>query len=242
MQPKAKICLALDVDELERVSFFVNELRDVVDVFKVGLQLYCKYGNSVIKQIKKYDSKIFLDLKFLDIPNTVANACRVVTSLGVDIINVHALGGLDMMRAASEAAQEESRKLGIEKPQVIGVTILTSIDDKILNEEIKISGNVESQVIHLARLAQKSGLDGVVASPLETKQIRKTCGENFLIVTPGIRPSFSQKDDQKRTLTPAEAVLSGSNILVIGRPIYAALNPRQIVDSLREEINNVQTN
>lgn len=238
MGSKAQLCLAIDVDEIKKVSFLVKELKNCVDIFKVGLQLYCKYGNKVVEKIKNTGAEVFLDLKFLDIPNTVANACRAVTKLGVNIINVHALGGMDMMRAASDAVREESEKLGINKPKVIGVTILTSIDKAILNKEIKIAGDVEKQVIHLSRLAKKSGLDGVVASPLETKKIRKACGADFLIVTPGIRPTFSTKNDQKRVLTPYQAVLNGANILVVGRPIYAAANPCYVAEIIMKEITN----
>lgn len=236
MKSKAKICLALDVDSIDDVSFLIKELKNSVPIFKVGLQLYCKFGNKVVEKIKKAGVELFLDLKFLDIPNTVANACRVVTNLGVDIINIHAIGGMEMMKAAKDAVYEEADKKGIRPPKLIGVTVLTSIDKLILNREMRILGNVNKQVLHLAKIARQAALDGVVASPLETKLIRKACGEEFLIVTPGIRPAFTLKDDQKRILTPRQAILEGSNILVIGRPIYANQNPRKAVEEIVKEI------
>lgn len=237
MKREAKICLALDVDSLEDVSFLIRELKNSISIFKIGLQLYCKFGNKIVEKIKNAGVEVFLDLKFLDIPNTVANACRVVTNLGVDIINIHAIGGMEMMKAARDAVYEEANKNGIRPPKLIGVTVLTSIDKMILNKEMRISGGVNKQVLHLARLAQEATLDGVVASPLETKLIRKVCGEEFLIVTPGIRPAFTLKEDQKRILTPRQAVLEGSNILVIGRPIYASQNPRQAAAEIVKEIS-----
>ena len=238
MKREAKICLALDVDSLEDVSFLIRELKNPISIFKVGLQLYCKFGNKIVEKIKKAGVEVFLDLKFLDIPNTVANACRVVTNLGVDIINIHAIGGMEMMKAARDAVHEEANKNGIRPPKLIGVTVLTSIDKMILNKEMRISGGVNKQVLHLAQLAQEATLDGVVASPLETKLIRKVCGEEFLIVTPGIRPAFSLKEDQKRIMTPSRAVMAGTNVLVIGRPIYASPNPRQAVEEIVKEISS----
>lgn len=237
MKRNAKICLALDVDSLADVSFLISELKNSVPIFKIGLQLYCKFGNKVVEKVKKAGVQVFLDLKFLDIPNTVANACRVVTNMGIDIINIHAIGGLEMMQAARNAVQEEAQKKGIQPPKLIAVTILTSIDRMILNKEMRISGDINKQVLHLAKLAQKAALDGVVASPLETKLIRDCCGENFLIVTPGIRPAFTLKEDQKRIMTPRQAVAEGSNILVIGRPLYASNNPRQAAEEIQKEIS-----
>ena len=223
---KDKIIVPLDVSTADEAVKLVELLKDFVGAFKVGLELVNNCGFEIFDRIKSAGAKkIFYDCKFHDIPNTVAGASKGAAKQEVWMFNVHALGGLKMMKAAKEAAYETCDKFGIEKPLVIAVTILTSVDEEILNNELKISGNVDNQVIHLASLAKEAGLDGVVASPLEIKAIRKHIGDNFVIVTPGVRPVGSDIGDQKRIMSPSDAIAAGSDYLVIGRPIIKAVNP-----------------
>jgi orotidine-5'-phosphate decarboxylase len=233
---RPEICLALDVDDPKQALDLVKNLGGTVDLFKIGLQLYCEQGNSFVSSIKTLGATVFLDLKFFDIPNTVANACKSVTRLGVDIINVHALGGSEMLQASIDAVNNEADRLGIKAPKLLGVTILTSINTQILKQEMGISGAAEENAVRLAELCKKVGLDGVVASPIETPKIRKACGDNFIIATPGIRPAQSDKNDQKRIATPREAATNGANILVIGRPIYGAANPKDAAEAIIKEL------
>lgn len=234
----AEICVALDVDNTDQAVNLVKELRTTVDLFKVGLQLYCEQGNPIIHKIKECNSRIFLDLKFFDIPNTVANACKAITRLGVDFVNVHALGGSEMLLAATGAVHDEAARLGIKPPKILGVTILTSLNTQILNKDMGINGTAEDNAIRLAELCKNIGLDGVVASPVETSKIRKACGDDFVIVTPGIRPADGDSNDQKRIATPRVAAANGASILVIGRPIYGAQNPKHAAEAILNELND----
>lgn len=223
---KDKIIVPLDVDSAEKAANLVTLLADEVGAFKVGLELVNSAGLGVFELVRSIGAKrIFYDCKFHDIPNTVAGASRAAARLGVWMFNVHCAGGSAMMKAAKDAAVEESAKLGKPRPLVIGVTVLTSIDQRILSEEMRVPATVADQVVHLARLAQKAGLDGVVASPHEIEPIRDACGEGFLIVTPGVRPVGAEVGDQKRVMTPSEAVSKGADYLVIGRPIIKADDP-----------------
>ena len=223
---KDKIILPLDVDTAEKAVEMVTLLKDDVGAFKVGLELVNSAGLGVFEQIRKAGAgRIFYDSKFHDIPNTVAGASRAAARLGVWMFNVHCAGGAEMMRAARDAAVEQSAKLGRPCPLVIGVTVLTSIDQTILSDEMRVPGIVADQVVHLARLAQKAGLDGVVSSPHEIELIRDACGPGFVIVTPGVRPAGADIGDQKRVMTPSEAVAKGADYLVIGRPITKADAP-----------------
>lgn len=224
---KEQIILPLDVSTADEAVALVKDLKDSVGVFKVGLELVNSCGFEIFDAIKNAGGeKIFYDCKFHDIPNTVAGASAGAAGLGVWMFNVHALGGRKMMEAAKKSAMETCKKLSIKTPPlVIGVTILTSVDKETLNSDLRISGEVESQVVHLAKLAKEAGLDGVVASPLEVRAIRKAVGDDFVIVTPGVRPAGSDIGDQKRVMTPKEAVDAGSDYLVIGRPIIKAENP-----------------
>lgn len=223
---KDKIIVPLDVDSAEKAANLVTLLADEVGAFKVGLELINSAGLGVFELVRRVGAKrIFYDCKFHDIPNTVAGASRAAARLGVWMFNVHCAGGSAMMKAAKDAVVEESAKLGKPRPLVIGVTVLTSIDQRILGEEMRVPGTVADQVVHLARLAQKAGLDGVVASPHEIEPIRDACGEGFLIVTPGVRPVGAEVGDQKRVMTPSEAVSKGADYLVIGRPIIKADDP-----------------
>jgi orotidine-5'-phosphate decarboxylase len=236
---REKLVLALDVDDFKKAEKLVGKLSDYVGVFKIGSQLFTAEGTKVVDMVNERGGKIFLDLKFHDIPNTVARAAEVATKLGVYIFNVHTSGGYEMMRAAAEASEKISLASGIRKPLILGVTLLTSINQEILEKEIGIKKRLEEQVVHLAKLAKVAGLDGVVASSREIKQIRKACGEDFIILTPGIRPAGKSSDDQKRIMTPQEAIKLGADFLVIGRPIRDASNP---VEAAKEILREMEGN
>jgi len=236
---RERLVLALDVDDFEKAEELVGKLADYVGVFKIGSQLFTAEGAKVVNMVNKEGSKVFLDLKFHDIPNTVARAAEVATKLGVYIFNVHTSGGYEMMKAAAEAAAKTSQELDIGKPVILGVTLLTSINQEILEKEIGIKKRLEEQVVHLAKLAKAAGLDGVVASSWEIKEIRKACGEDFVILTPGIRPAGKSSDDQKRVMTPREAMKLGADLLVIGRPIRNAVNP---VGAAKEILRKMEGN
>lgn len=226
------ILVALDVESAARAVELADVLRGSVGGFKIGKQLFTAAGPAMVRELTSRGDRVFLDLKFHDIPNTVAGAVQSAVATGAWMVNVHASGGGAMMKAAGESARKTAEKLGQSRPLVIAVTVLTSMDDAAL-KEIGVGRSMIDQVVHLARLAQDSGLDGVVASPQEVAAIRKACGAEFQIVTPGIRPADQQgKDDQARTLTPAEAMSAGSSYLVIGRPITAAPNPREAAEKI----------
>ena len=235
---KENIVIPLDVSTTDEAVKLVMSLKDSVGVFKVGLELVNNRGFEIFDAIKNAGAeKIFYDCKFHDIPNTVAGASAGATKLGVWMFNVHAMGGQKMMEAARKSAEETCERLSIQKPLVIAVTILTSIDKETLNFDLRVDGEVENQVVHLAKLAKEAGLDGVVASPLEVKSIRQAIGEDFLIVTPGVRPFGSDIGDQKRVMTPKDAINAGSNYLVIGRPIINADDPVKAANEIAESIS-----
>jgi len=234
--PKDKIIFALDVEHFSEAQYWVNLLKDQIGVFKVGKQLFTHAGPKVIDMIRKRNQNIFLDLKFHDIPTTVAKAGAEATKLNVSIFDLHALGGFEMMRKTVEASRTTAKELGIPKPLILAITILTSMDEDSL-KEVGIRGPLLDEVGQLALLAMKAGVDGVVASPQEIGIIRKQCGEKFLIVTPGIRLPSDKKDDQKRTLSPKEAISAGANYLVIGRPIKEAKDPLEAVQRIVEDIS-----
>lgn len=226
------ILVALDVESAARAIALANELRGAVGGFKIGKQLFTAAGPDMVRELTSRGDQVFLDLKFHDIPNTVAGAVQSAVATGAWMMNVHASGGSAMMKAAAEAARKTAEALGRPRPLVIAVTVLTSMDNEGL-AEIGVARPMLDQVVHLAALAQSSGLDGVVASPQEVRAIRAACGSDFQIVTPGIRPADQQgKDDQARTLTPAQAIAAGSSYLVIGRPITAAPDPRKAADAI----------
>jgi len=210
---KAKIILALDVDTVKKAKYFVNKLYPRIKIFKVGSQLFILDGPKIVKLLRRKGAEVFLDLKFFDIPNTVANAVRQAVRLKVKMLTLHILGGQDMLKAAVKAAQEESHRLKFRRPLLIGVTVLTSQDAD------------SGEVLKLAKIALDSGLDGVVCSVKEAALLRKETKKQFIIVTPGIRLDKSKIDDQKRTATPEEAIKAGSDFLVIGRPILQAEDP-----------------
>jgi orotidine-5'-phosphate decarboxylase len=232
-----EILVALDVPTASGALALADRLRGAVCGFKVGSQLFTAAGPDVVRALVDRGDRVFLDLKFHDIPNTVAGAAAAAADLGVWMLNVHAGGGAAMMAAARRGADESAARRGARAPIVIGVTVLTSFSDDTLRE-VGVAATPIEQVQRLARLAQEAGLDGVVASPQEVGAIRRACGPAFLIVTPGIRggAAVSDPDDQQRTATPAGAIAAGSSYLVIGRPITGAGDPRRAALGMAEEI------
>jgi orotidine-5'-phosphate decarboxylase len=233
---KDRIILALDLDSGSEALAVVDRLRDCVGMFKIGHQLFTAQGPDIVRRIVAVGGKVFLDLKYHDIPNTVAKASAEAVKLGVSIFNVHALGGRDMMAAAAESARETADKLGRPVPAVLAVTVLTSMDEKSLRREIKITRSLQREVSHLARMAQRAGMHGVVASPQEIKMLRRAIRGDFTILTPGVRPDWAGKDDQKRTMTPGQAVASGADYIVIGRPVLKADDRRAAAEKIIQEI------
>jgi orotidine-5'-phosphate decarboxylase len=237
LNAKECLILALDIDSDTEALGLVSELKDSVGMFKVGHQLFTAYGPDIVRRIVGMGGRVFLDLKYHDIPNTVAKAAAEAVKLGVSIFNVHALGGLDMMKAAALSAGETAEKLHLPCPIVLAVTILTSMDERSLRKELKINRSLQREVVHLARLAQRAGMHGVVASPQEIKMLRKGIRGEFVILTPGVRPAWAPKDDQKRIMTPAEAVHAGADYIVVGRPVLKAGDRRDAVKKILDEIS-----
>lgn len=236
--PKDRIVLALDVDSAEAALALVEELRESVGLFKVGHQLFTAYGPDIVRSIISRGGKVFLDLKYHDIPNTVAKASVEAVRLGVSMFNVHALGGFDMMKAAADAAREAALHLNAEPPILLAVTILTSMDETGLRRELKISRSLPRAVVHYAKLAQRAGLDGVVASPQEIKLLRRSIRGEWVVLTPGVRPAWAAQDDQKRVLSPGEAVRAGADFIVVGRPVLKAADRRDAVTKIVQEIES----
>lgn len=238
METKDRIIIALDTSDYEEAMGIVKKFKEHINIFKVGSELFTSIGPKIIEGINAMGKKVFLDLKYHDIPDTVANSARVAAELGVFMFNVHTLGGLDMMKKAAQTLVKISLKKNIERPRLLGVTILTSVDQACLRDELGIGQRMTAQVRHLAGLALKAGLDGVVASPLETEIIRSHCGRGFLIATPGIRPSWTPPDDQKRTMTPKEALRKGADYLIIGRAIMSQPDPISTLKRIEKEMAN----
>jgi orotidine-5'-phosphate decarboxylase len=216
---KSKLIVALDVDSFDRAAALVRELAGVVDIFKVGSQLFTRVGPPIVEFINERGKQVFLDLKFHDIPNTVANAVASAMALRVSMLTVHACGGSEMLKAVAKIC---------DRPTVLAVTVLTSV-----------AGDVEAEVLRYARMAWEYGLEGVIASPREIRLLRQTMREQFLIVTPGVRPSWAETGDQKRVMTPAEAVAAGANYIVVGRPIIAAEKPADAATRILAEMSSV---
>src|SRR4030065_490568 len=233
---KDKIIFALDVEHFQEAQQWVTLLKNRVGMFKVGKQLFTHAGPKVVDMIRQKGQQVFLDLKFHDIPNNVAKAGEEATKLNVTMFDLHALGGFEMMRKTVEASKAMAKSLGISKPLILAVTILTSMDEETL-KEVGVQGPLLEEVGRLAFLSLKAGVNGVGASPQEVGIIRQKCGAKFLIVTPGIRHPSDKKDDQKRTLTPKEAIEAGADYLVIGRPIKEAKDPIEAVQKIVEDIS-----
>ncbi len=233
---KDKIILALDVKDMAQARHWVDLLKDYIGFFKVGQQLFTSTGPAVVGMIKDLGGRVFLDLKFHDIPATVSRAGEEAVKLGVAMFTLHASGGLEMMQKTVDAVEATAKQSGIAKPKILAVTILTSFEQEEL-KRIGVSKPLEEAVVLLAKLAQEAKVDGVVASAREVGLIRESCGDDFLIVTPGIRPRGAKLEDQRRVLTPQEAIAQGANYLVIGRPILQANDPVKAVKDLIREIN-----
>jgi len=231
-EARNKIIFALDVNGVAEIDRYAGMLSGKVGMFKVGKELFTSCGPEAVRAVQRHGGRVFLDLKYHDIPNTVAKAMLEAARLGVQLTNLHALGGAEMMETAATAVRKE---FGDDRPRLLAVTILTSSTAETLRG-VGIEHTVEQMVVRLAKLAREAGMDGVVASPLEIEPIRAACGPDFLIVTPGVRPTFASVDDQKRIMTPAEAVLAGADYLVIGRPIAKAADPAAAAEMIADEI------
>jgi orotidine-5'-phosphate decarboxylase len=236
MSVSEKLILALDVSEHSYAIELVERFKDYIEIFKIGPELFISSGLKIIEDINKKGKKVFLDLKFHDIPNTVSKAAIAATRLEVYMFNIHTSGGLEMMRRCRENVVEVCLRENLERPKIIGVTVLTSISKEVFKDELGIQHSLKTHVRHLSGLALKAGLDGVVVSPREAATIRSHCGRGFLIITPGIRPSWTPPDDQKRTMTPKEAIREGADYLVMGRGILQHPDPVNAMELITLEI------
>jgi orotidine-5'-phosphate decarboxylase len=234
-----RLILALDMPEHVYALEIVDKYSDYINIFKVGLELFTSCGPRIVEDIKKKGKKVFLDLKFHDIPNTVSKAALAAMKLGVYMFNLHASGGLEMMKRCKDSVVEVCLKENIDRPKILAVTVLTSLSREILRDELGIQYGLRTHVRHLSALALKAGLDGVVASAREVEIIRNHCGKGFLIVTPGIRPSWTPPDDQKRTMTPKDAIREGADYLVIGRAVLQQPDPLKAIELITLEILSV---
>jgi len=233
---KDRIILALDVSDAGYAIELVEKFDGYIGIFKVGLELFTTAGPSIVEQIQRRGKKVFLDLKFHDIPNTVSRAALQATRLGVHMFNVHASSGLETMQRCRESVVELCLKENLPRPKILGVTVLTSLAPETLKEELGIQHSLRTHVRHLSALAHKAGLDGVIASGHEVAMIRNHIGKGFIIATPGIRPSWSPPDDQKRTMTPRQAVKEGADYLVMGRSILRQPDPLKALELITVEM------
>ena len=239
MSAKDRLIVALDVATLAEEEKALRELGGTVSFFKVGNQLFTAAGPRAVEAIKKTGAKVFLDLKYHDIPNTVERTAQAACDLGVDLFNVHALGGFEMMECAAKAVWNWTQEHGRPGPKVLGVTVLTSLSEASLKDVMgETNRTLEEEVLMLARMASSAGLDGVVASPEEIVPIKEACGKEFIVLTPGVRPQGSEMGDQKRVLTPGEAIRRGADYLVVGRPILSALNPGEAAGAILKEMED----
>jgi orotidine-5'-phosphate decarboxylase len=236
MADNDKLILALDVSEFGYAIELIDKFSTYVGIFKVGLELFTAAGPSIIDEIHKRGKKVFLDLKFHDIPTTVAKAGIVAARRGIFMFNVHASGGLDMMRRCRDDVVNVCLRENLDRPRIIAVTVLTSMSREVLRDQAGIQHSLNTHVRHLSGMALKAGLDGVVASGNEAAMIRSHCGRGFLIVTPGIRPSWADQDDQMRTMTPKQALREGADYLVMGRAILNQDDPIRAVELINSEI------
>ena len=248
-EPSDRLLVALDVETLADAEQLLARLEGALTGCKIGSQLFTAAGPRAVEAARKRGFSVFLDLKFHDIPNTVAGAVREATRLGVFMLNVHASGGLAMMRAAAEAAIKAAQDFGVPRPCCLGVTVLTSLDRRALHREVGVVANLDAHVLHLAERAREAGLDGCVASPREIRLLRIALGREWVIVTPGIRPASSaeggsrpaqdspgRRDDQVRVATPRQALAAGADYLVVGRPITAAADPAAAARAILAEL------
>jgi len=237
---RERLILALDVDDLERAKKTVRLLAGAVGMFKVGKQLFTLAGPQAVKLIHEMGGEVFLDLKFHDIPTTVAKAAIEATRLGVKMFNVHASGSLEMMRLTVREIGRVCRQENLRKPIMLAVTVLTSLNKSDL-EKVGVDGEVEDQVIRLALLTKEAGMDGVVASPQEVAAIRAACGRRFIIVSPGVRPQKGKRNDQRRIMTAEEAIRAGADYIVVGRPVMEAKDPLAAVHEILAEMDRGTT-
>ncbi|HEX7214446.1 MAG TPA: orotidine-5'-phosphate decarboxylase [Methylomirabilota bacterium] len=238
MDARDRLIVALDVESLAEAERLLDRLQGLATRFKIGSQLFTAAGPPAVELVQKGGAEVFLDLKFHDIPNTVAGAAREATRMGVLMFNVHASGGRAMMKAAAESAATAARETGGRRPIVLAVTVLTSLDRGALSRELSVVASVEGHVLHLARMAAESGLDGCVASPNEIAALRADRGADWVIVTPGVRPAGSDSGDQSRIATPRAAVQAGARYLVVGRPITAAPDPARAAEAVLAEMGS----
>ncbi len=221
MANRENIALALDnVVELSHLRRLIETTRESVGVYKIGFEQFIRFGPQILEPVRQFDCKIFLDMKLHDIPNTVAKAVTSAAEHEVDYLTLHTIGGEAMLSAAAEAAAKAAKA-----PKLIGVTVLTSVDQACMNNDMKIAGNIEDQVVHLASVAQRSGIDGIVCSAADLPTVKPTLPAGFEIITPGIRPAGTDAQDQKRVATPQDAIINGATLLVIGRAITGAADP-----------------
>ncbi|MEE8596725.1 MAG: orotidine-5'-phosphate decarboxylase [bacterium] len=235
------LIVSLDLNDLKKIKEIVNQLKGLVNFYKIGAIPFTYFGREVVDFLKNEDYKVMLDLKYHDIPNTVARACEGAMEMGVDFLTLHTSGGFSMLEQAVKATLMISNIKKCKKPKLLGITVLTSIDEAYFKDLFgDLKRNLDEQVVFLAQLARSAGLDGVVASPMEISLLRKECGKDFLIVTPGIRPKDETviADDQARIMTPKDAIKSGVDYMVIGRPIVKAAKAREAAEKIIKEIEN----
>lgn len=243
-KPKERLIIALDTSSEKEALKLVDKLHESVGYFKVGLELFSSLGPSIIKAIKDQGSKVFFDGKFLDIPNTVSHAVANLVKHRVDMFNVYLTGGKKMLEDAKSSLVEAANMHNLQPPKILGVTVLTSITNDILQNDLKVKTQIDEYVLHLANFALNMSLDGIVCSPKEAKIVKKAAAENknFLIVTPGVRPGFAEPNDQQRFATPKEAISNGATHIVVGRPVTASSNPLDSVNKILDEIAETISN
>jgi orotidine-5'-phosphate decarboxylase len=236
IQARDRLILAVDTSSIDEARHYLDELHEHVGVFKIGLQLFTRYGPEILTLFQSANARIFLDCKFLDIPNTVAKACEEATAHGVQMFTIHASGGTAMLKAASDAVNSKAASMGVKPPVVLAVTVLTSISASMLANELNVGGGVEEHVLRLAKQCKDNGITGLVASPEEVVALRQAVGKEMVIVTPGVRPLWSDPGDQSRFTTPGQAIKNGSDYLVVGRPITKAKDPKEAALKVIAEI------
>jgi orotidine-5'-phosphate decarboxylase len=243
LSARERLILAVDTPTIDEARRMIDELYEYVGVFKIGLEMLMNEGPQVLRVFQERDLRVFFDGKFLDIPNTVAKASEAVARQGVEMFTVHASGGGKMLEACAQATKAAAAQAGKKEPIILGVTVLTSMSAQEMNNDVRVPGTVSEQVLHLAKICQRSGITGLVASPEEVKEIRAAVGSSMVLVTPGVRPAWASANDQSRVMTPFDALRAGADYLVIGRPITAAANrteaAKRIVDEMGQAVATV---